>query len=56
MNRKLNSECETVFFATGEKLYYISSSLVREVFNHGGDISEFVPKIVQEEMEKKRGS
>ena len=56
MNRKLTPECETVFFATGEKLYYISSSLVREVFNHGGDISEFVPKIVQEEMEKKRGS
>lgn len=52
MNRKLNPECETVFFATGEKLYYISSSLVKEVFHHGGDISEFVPAIVHEEMVK----
>ena len=55
MNRKLNPECETVFFATGEKLYYISSSLVKEVFNHGGDISDFVPKIVHDELLKKRG-
>ncbi|MCO4754709.1 MAG: pantetheine-phosphate adenylyltransferase [Bacteriovoracaceae bacterium] len=56
MNRKLNPECETVFFATGEKLYYISSSLVKDVFTHGGDISEFVPDIVREELLKKRRS
>lgn len=55
MNRKLNPECETVFFATGEKLYYISSSLVKEVFYHGGDVSDFVPEIVYEELKKKRG-
>lgn len=52
MNRKLNPECETVFFATGEKLYYISSSLVKEVFAHGGDISDFVPSIIHEELKK----
>ncbi|MEX0798743.1 MAG: pantetheine-phosphate adenylyltransferase [Bacteriovoracaceae bacterium] len=54
MNRKLNPNCETVFFATGEKLYYISSTLVKDVFNHGGDISEFVPKAIYEELMKKR--
>ena len=54
MNRKLNPECETVFFATGEKLYYISSSLVKEVFAHGGDISDFVPPMVHEELLKVR--
>lgn len=55
MNRKLNPDCETVFFATGEKLYYISSSLVKEVFTHGGDISEFVPKLIHDELLKKSG-
>jgi len=54
MNRKLNSDLETVFFATGENLYYISSSLVKEVFNHGGDISKFVPAIINEELQKRK--
>lgn len=52
MNRKLNSDCETVFLATGEKNYYISSSLVKEVYSHGGDISEFVPSVILEEIKK----
>lgn len=53
MNRKLNNDLETVFFATGENLYYISSSLVKEVFNHGGDISKFVPKVINDELNKR---
>ncbi len=55
MNRKINHDCDTVFLMTSEKLYYISSSLVKEVFNHGGDISPFVPTIVLDEMLKSRG-
>lgn len=54
MNRKLNSQLETVFFTTGENLYYISSSLVKEVFKYGGDISKFVPKVIADEMLKRR--
>jgi pantetheine-phosphate adenylyltransferase len=54
MNRKLNSNLETVFFATGENLYYISSSLVKEVFNHGGDISKFVPSVINDELNKRK--
>ena len=50
MNRKLNNDIETVFFTTGEKLYYISSSLVKEVHSHGGDISEFVPPVFIKEL------
>jgi pantetheine-phosphate adenylyltransferase len=48
MNRKLYPDAETVFLMTGENLYYVSSSLVKEVHNHGGDISEFVPTVVLE--------
>ena len=29
MNRKINHDCDTVFLMTSEKLYYISSSLVK---------------------------
>ena len=52
MNRKLYSGIETVFLMTGENLYYISSSLVKEVFTHGGDISRFVPENILKELEK----
>jgi pantetheine-phosphate adenylyltransferase len=52
MNRKINPDCDTVFLMTSEKLYYISSSLVKEVFHHNGDITGFVPKIIYEELTK----
>lgn len=52
MNRKINAICDTVFLMTSEKLYYISSSLVKEVYNHDGDITPFVPPLVYEEMKK----
>lgn len=54
MNRKLNPETETVFLMTGENLYYISSSLVKEVYNHGGDISTFVPNPIYNKLMKMR--
>ena len=52
MNRKINPDCDTVFLMTSEKLYYISSSLVKEVYLHDGDISSFVPPLVQDELSK----
>jgi pantetheine-phosphate adenylyltransferase len=49
MNRKLDSGIETVFLTPSEKYAYISSSLVREISNLGGDVSEFVhPKVMAE--------
>lgn len=54
MNRRLNENVETVFLMTGENLYYISSSLVKEVFNHGGDIKKFVPEVIYEELKKRK--
>lgn len=44
-NRKL-SEIETVFLLTSATTAFISSSIVRDVYRHGGDISKFVPKSV----------
>ena len=47
MNRKLMPEADTIFLPTSEKYTYISSSLVREIAKFGGDITDFVPKIVK---------
>lgn len=55
MNRKINPQLDTVFLMTSEKLYYISSSLVKEVFQHGGDITPFVPPLIYDELKKVRG-
>lgn len=52
MNRKLNDQLDTVFLVTSEKLFYISSTLVKEVWLHKGDISPFVPKLVLEELKQ----
>lgn len=55
MNRKINSQLDTVFLMTSEKLYYISSSLVKEVWQHNGDISIFVPPLILDELNKIKG-
>lgn len=54
MNKKLNSKLETVFLMTGDNLYYVSSSIVKEVYNHGGDVSNFVPQKVLDYLNKTR--
>ncbi|WP_372795191.1 pantetheine-phosphate adenylyltransferase [Lutibacter sp.] len=46
-NRKL-SNIETVFLLTSADTSFISSSIVRDVYRNGGDISIFVPKSVIE--------
>ncbi len=44
-NRKL-SGIETVFLLTASGKSYISSSIVRDVYRHGGDISALIPESV----------
>ena len=46
MNRHLDDQVETVFLTPTEEYTFISSSLVREIAELGGDVSEFVsPKV-----------
>ncbi|WP_372745993.1 pantetheine-phosphate adenylyltransferase [Lutibacter sp.] len=44
-NRKMSS-IETVFLLTSAKTSFISSSIVRDIYRYGGDISGFVPDSV----------
>ena len=47
MNKRLNPRIEALFMTPSEEFANISSSLVREIFSLGGDISEFVPAPVE---------
>ncbi|OYD17616.1 pantetheine-phosphate adenylyltransferase [candidate division WOR-3 bacterium JGI_Cruoil_03_44_89] len=53
MNRKLYPSVEFVFVMPGEEYFFLSSSLIKEIASLGGDVGEFVPKIVEEEIKKK---
>ena len=55
MNRSLDQKIETVFFI-GKDNHFISSTLVREVFLHGGDIDPFVPSQVALLMKNHKAS
>lgn len=54
MNKNLNSEVETIFMMTSQNLFFVSSSMVKELFQYGGDISPYVPSLVQERMKDLR--
>jgi pantetheine-phosphate adenylyltransferase len=47
MNRRLNPEIETVFMMPAESYSYVSSRLVKEVFQLGGRVSDLVPPVVE---------
>ena len=46
MNRSLNEDITTLFMMPLERYTHISSSLIKEVASHGGDISDYVPSPV----------
>jgi pantetheine-phosphate adenylyltransferase len=54
MNRRLNPEIETVMLVASEENSYISSSLIKEVFNLGGSIEGLVPDLVIKRMKERK--
>ena len=55
MNRVLTREVETAFLTPTDKYTFISSTLVREVAQLGGDVTEFVSPLVKEALLRKVG-
>jgi pantetheine-phosphate adenylyltransferase len=53
MNKEINREVETLFMMTAQHLYFVSSTMIKELFHYGGDISQYVPEAVAKELEKK---
>ncbi|MFC1512844.1 pantetheine-phosphate adenylyltransferase [Thermodesulfobacteriota bacterium] len=53
MNRRIEREVETVFLMTGFRWIYISSSIIKDVARHGGDVSGLVPDHVCERLRQR---
>lgn len=55
MNRKLDSEVETVFMMPSQEYTYLTSSIVKAVASYGGEVKDFVPEIVLKKLKEKLG-
>ena len=49
-NRELSEEFDTVFLMTSSEFMYLRSSIVRQVACLGGDVSKFVPAVVEQRL------
>ena len=46
----MNPEVETVFLTTSAENMYLSSSMVKQIASMGGDISDFVPEVIHQDI------
>lgn len=54
-NQRLNSEMETIFMVSNAEHMFLSSSVVKEVCRLGGDITQFVPPEICDDIIKRLG-
>jgi pantetheine-phosphate adenylyltransferase len=52
MNKNLNSKVETFFMMTAQNLFFVSSTMIKNLFHFGGDISPYVPAKVNAYLKK----
>ena len=52
-NRELDPDFETVYLVPSKQYTYLSSTIVREVAQFGGDVTPFVPPVVSEKLRTK---
>src|SRR4051812_15015811 len=55
MNRRLEPGIETVFLMAGEEYSYVSSTLMKQVFELGGRVEGLIPELVEIRMREKLG-
>ncbi|MDP7180694.1 MAG: pantetheine-phosphate adenylyltransferase [Candidatus Woesearchaeota archaeon] len=53
MNRKVDSKVETIFIMTKGSYCYLNSSIVKEMAQFGGCVTELVPKLVEKKLKEK---
>ena len=49
-NKKLNPKVETLFLTTSAQNMYLSSSMVKQIASMGGDITDFVPPVIKQDI------
>lgn len=52
-NRHLACDIETVFVMPSAEYAFTSSSLIKDVLRNGGDVSSFLPKVIEEELRER---
>ena len=52
-NRKMNPHVDTMFLATSLEYAYLSSTIMKEVANFGGNLSKFAPREITDAVEEK---
>jgi pantetheine-phosphate adenylyltransferase len=50
MNRKMNPNLQTFFLMASDNFFFVNSTLVKEVFSHGGSVKDLVPPHVEKKM------
>lgn len=53
INRKLNPRLETMFLPSSAKYTYVSSSVVKEMARYGADLSDFLPREIIDDVNRK---
>ncbi len=52
MNRSIDSDIETIFLTCLPKYTSVASTLVRDVLRNNGNVSQFLPSVVNEHIKK----
>ena len=55
-NKKLNPNVETLFLTTSAQNMYLSSSMVKQIAGMGGDVSDFLPVVIYDDVLKRISS
>jgi pantetheine-phosphate adenylyltransferase len=54
MNRSINGHIETIFLTCLPQYTSVASTLVRDVLKNGGDVSQFLPKVVNDSIKNNK--
>lgn len=49
-NRELNNDVETIFILTDQKYFYLRSTLIKNILELGGSVSDKVPDCIENEV------
>lgn len=52
-NHKLSPDVETLFLNTSQEYMFLSSSIVKQIASFGGDVSDFLPEQIREDVQNR---
>ena len=53
LNRTMNPDIESIFLSPDEKFSFISSSVIKDIAKHRGNLSKFVDEYVEKKLNAK---